>query len=806
MQTLARDVRYAVRMLMRSRSFTMIAVVTLALGIGANTAIFSIVYTVLLKPLPYEQSDRLMMLWGNTSRNRGGAASAADFLDWRKSSRTFEEMSAVNFSRLTMTGRGEPVTIPGARVNAQFFKLMRVAPALGRTFTTAEDRAGGARAIVLSQHAWQTRFSSDPKIIGRTVVLDGNPYTVVGVMPAGFDFPAVVLDQAVEYWVPLQFDEARADRGGHFLAVVGRLRDGVQLPTAQAEINTIAARLEQQYPDINTNWVVNVIPIQEQIVGDVRTALYVLIGAVGFVLLIACANVANLLLARAAGRARELAVRAALGASRRQLLQQLLTESVVLSVIGAVLGLILASWALALASSMTAAWIPRASEIAIDVPVLAFTVATAVLTGMLFGVAPGLHVTRTVLSETLKGGARSTGTPGQQRLRAAFVVGEIALAFVLLIGAGLLIRSFQQMQNIRPGFEPDQTLTAVMALPQARYTDLPKQVAFTSGLLARLRATGSVRSAALSSFIPMDGKENLLVFSIDGQAEPPPGQRRLAQFRVVSDGFFETLHVPLRRGRTFTAGDVDGAPRVAIVSQLLADKYFPATDPIGQRVTLDDPGDQRQWFTVVGVVDDVRFREMTRKPMPLLYMPAGQVQFPEFTLVARTAGDPMAVAPSVRAVVRSLDPAMPVNGVRTLEQVVSSSMAGARFRTRLLACFALIALLLSAIGVYGVMSYSVEQRSQEMGLRMALGARPSDVLRLVTGHGVRLAAVGIVLGLAAAFWVTRLLESLLFGVSTTDPVTFGSIAVLLGGVALLASVIPARRATRADPMAVLRTE
>jgi putative ABC transport system permease protein len=806
MQTLARDVRYAVRMLMRSRSFTFIAVLTLALGIGANTAIFSIVYTMLLEPLPYEQSDRLMMLWANTSRNRGGAASPADFLDWRKSGQAFEDMSAINFSRLTMTGRGEPATIAGAQVNAQFFELLRVEAAVGRTFTAAEDRAGAARVMVLSHRAWQTRFSSDPRTVGRAITLDGNPYTIVGVMPAGFDFPAVVLDNPVEYWVPIQFDEARATRGGHFLRVIGRLRDGVPLATAQAQMDTIARRLQQQHPDTNTNWIVNVVPLREDVVGNLRTALYVLVGAVGFVLLIACANVANLLLARATGRARELAVRAALGAGRRQLLQQLLTESVVLSLAGAVLGLILAAWALAFASNMTAAWIPRASEVAINVPVLIFTFATALVTGVLFGVAPGLHVTRTVLSETLKGAGRSTGTPGQQRLRTVLVVGEIALAFVLLIGAGLLIRSFQQMQSIRPGFAPDQTLTAVLSLPEMRYTDLPKQAGFVSQLLARLRGTGNIRSAALSSFIPMDGKENMLVFSVDGQVEPPPGQRRLAQFRVVSDGFFETLQVPLRRGRTFTAADVDGAPRVAVVSQLLAKKYFPGTDPVGQRITLDDPGPERQWFTVVGVVDDVRFREMTSEPMPLLYMSAGQVQFPEFTLVARTGVDPMSLVPSVRAVVRSLDPALPLNDVRTLEEVVAGSMAGARYRTRLLAAFALIALLLSAVGVYGVMSYSVEQRSQEMGLRMALGARPADVLRLVTGHGVRIAAGGIVLGLAAAFWMTRLLESLLFGVSATDPVTFGAIAVLLGGVALVASAIPAHRATRADPMVVLRTE
>jgi putative ABC transport system permease protein len=528
---------------------------------------------------------------------------------------------------------------------------------------------------------------------------------------------------------------------------------------------------------------------------------------VAFVLLIACANVANLLLARATGRAKELAVRAALGAGQWRLLRQLLTESVVLSLAGAILGIILSAWALDFAASMTAAWLPRASEIGIDLPVLAFTAGAALLTGIVFGLAPSIHVSRAALAETLKSNGRGTVSSGQKGLRTVFVVAEVALAFVLLIGAGLLVRSFQQMQSIRPGFQPDQTITAVLALPESRYTDIAKQEAFTAPLLERVRRVPQVRSAALASFIPFDGKETLLTFEVSGEPSPPPASRRLAQWRVVSDGFFETLGIPLLKGRTFSRADTSSSLKVAVIGRSLADKYFASKDPIGQRVTLDDVADEKaQWFTVVGVVDDVRFRRLTVAPRPQLYFAASQQQFPEFTLVAKTGPDPFAVVTSIRGIVRGLDGAIPLNDVRTMEQVVSGSVAGERFRTNLLVTFALIALLLSAIGVYGVMSYSVEQRTPEMGLRMALGASPRDVLRLVAGHGMRLALAGIVLGVVAAFWVTRLLASLLFGVSATDPVTFGSIATLLLAVAALASYIPARRATRTDPMVALRTE
>jgi putative ABC transport system permease protein len=439
--------------------------------------------------------------------------------------------------------------------------------------------------------------------------------------------------------------------------------------------------------------------------------------------------------------------------------------------------------------------------------VLLFTVGAALITGIVFGLAPGLHVTRSELNDTLKSGGRSTGTSGQQRLRTAFVVTEVALAFVLLIAAGLLIRSFQQLQNVRPGFEPDSMITAVLSLPEARYARLPSQATFASQLLSRVRSVNGVRSAALASFVPFDGKETLLTFEIQGEPASRPGDRRLAQWRVVSDGFFETMGVPLVRGRSFSPRDTEAAPRVAVISTSLARRFFGSKDPIGQRVTLDElTNPEAAWFTVVGIVEDVRYRSLDTEPSPLLYYPASQQQFPEFTLVARTAGDPMAIVPTVRAMVRAVDPVMPLQDVRTMDQVISSSMAGARFRTSLLVALALIALVLAAVGVYGVMSYSVEQRTQEMGLRMALGASPRDVLRLVTGHGVRLAIAGIVLGGFFAWALTRVLASVLFGVTPTDPLTFGTIAVLLAAVASLASYIPARRATRADPMLVLRTE
>ena len=811
MSSLTQDLRYAARVLLKSPAFTAVALATLALGIGVNTAIYSIVYTVLLKPLPYEAPERLVMLWGNsdTSRSRSGAASPADFLDWRSENTAFEDLAAINRAQAAYTGGGEPVRLEGAQASAGLFRILRVAPALGRVYTEQEDAPGAPLVVVLSDALWRERFDADPRLIGRPVTLDGEKRTVVGIMPPGFDFPRVATGAPVQFWMPFQWDRARAPRGGHYLGVVGRLRNGVTLAGAQAQMDAIAARLQKQYPETNTNWGIDLFSLHDEVVGDVGTALFVLVGAVTFVLLIACANVANLQLARASGRARELAVRAAVGAGQWRLLRQLLTESIVLSLAGSLLGVLLAAWTLEFASSMMAAWLPRAWEIGINAPVLAFTVVTALVTGVLFGIAPALHVTGVgAIGSTLKSGGRTTGSRGQQHLRTAFVVGEVALAFVLLIGAGLLLRSLQQLQNVRPGFQPDQTLTAVMSLPDARYPDIARQSPFTTTLLERVRRLPEIRSAALASFIPFDGKEALLLFDVDGEPQRRPGEGRLAQWRVVSDGFFETMGVPLLKGRTFKPSDTMAAPGVAVVSATLVKRFFPEKDPIGQRVTLDGLNGEQppQWFTIVGVVDDVRFRRLTDPAMPVLYYPVAQQAFPEFTLVARAGGDPMAAVPSLRGIVRSLDASLPLTDVRTMDEVVSTSIAAARFRTTLLASFAVVALLLAAIGVYGVMSYSVEQRSQEMGLRMALGASPRNVLTLVTAHGVRLALAGILLGLVAAYAVTRVLESLLFGVSTTDPVTFAGIAVLLAAVASLAAYIPARRATRTDPMAVLRAE
>jgi putative ABC transport system permease protein len=680
-------------------------------------------------------------------------------------------------------------------------------PAIGRPFTAEEDKAGAPRVLVMSDRLWTDRFGRDERIVGRTVTLDGQPFTVIGVMPKGFDFPRVMIGQPVDVWLPFRFDEAKAERGGHFLGVVGRLRDGVLLAGAQAQMDTIAHRLQQQYPDTNTNWLVNLFSLHDEVVGNVRTALMVLVGAVGFVLLIACANVANLLLARATGRAKELAVRAALGAGQGRLVRQLLTESVVLSFAGALLGVILAAWGLDLAASMASAWLPRSWEVGVNLPVLVFTAGAAIFTGIVFGLAPSIHVTRAALAHTLKTTGRGTVSSGHQRLRTVFVVAEVALAFVLLIGAGLLVRSFHQLAQVRPGFQPDQTMTAVVSLPDARYDTIQKQEGFTTPLLERVRRVPGVRAAALASFIPFDGKETLLTFEIAGEATPPPANRRLAQWRVVSDGFFETLGIPVLKGRAFTTADTSASPKVAVIGRALAKKYFGSKDPIGQRVTLDEQASPTAtWFTVVGIVDDVRYRRLSDAPRPQMYFPVSQQAFPEFTLVAKTGSDPFSIVATVRGIVRGLDAAIPLNDVRTLEQVVSSSMAGERFRTTLLVAFAVIALVLSTIGVYGVMSYSVEQRAPEMGLRMALGASPGDVLRLVAGQGLRLAVAGVVIGLVGAFWVTRLLASLLFGVSATDPATFGAIATLLIGVAALASYLPARRATRTDPMVVLRVD
>ena len=808
MTTLLQDLRYGTRSLLKTPGLALTAVAALALGIGANTAIFSVVDAVLLRPMPYARPEHLLMLWQNDT-NRSVPrewVSPANFLDWKRDTRTFESLAAFRDRSYDLTGSAEPERIDGQWVSASLFPTLGVKPLYGRVFLEEEDRPGAAQVAVLSHRLWQRRFGSDPGIVGKPITLNGQSVTVVGIMPPGFRFPG----SDDELWMPLAFDDQMAGlRHSLMLRVVGRLAPGATVAQARAEMDTIGGRLEKAYPDANTGMGITLIPLQEEMVGEVRTALLILLGAVAFVLLIACANVANLLLSRAAARHKEMAIRASLGAGRARLLRQLLTESVMLSLVGGVLGALLALWGVDLLQLSIPADVPRFRPIVVDARVLLFTLGVSVLTGLLFGVLPALDSSRLDLNEALRDGTR--GTPGRARGRARdlLVVGEIGVAFVLLIGAGLLIRSFGRIRELDPGFRTDRVLTLRMGIPRAKYGELPKRMAFYRQLLDRVGALPGVRSSGLISFLPLTFTGGSYSYTIEGRPPAPSGQEPFAVYRLVSSDLLRSLGVPLRRGRGFTEQDDEKAPRVAIISESLARRDFPGEDPIGRRIALGVGGPEDELLLIVGIAGDVRHFELDRDPRPALYVPYAQES--EFwlaphDLVVRAQADPLALAAAVREAIRSIDPEQTVSNVRTMEAVMSEAVARRRFSTLLLGAFAGVAVLLAALGTYGVIAHSVARRTQEIGIRMALGARPIDVLRMVLGQGTRLAILGAVLGVVCALALTRLMGSLLFGVSPTDPMTFFLTALVLPAIAVLASFVPARRATRVDPMIALRCE
>jgi putative ABC transport system permease protein len=803
------DLRYALRVLFRQPGFAIVAALTLAIGIGANTAIFSIVNAVLLRPLPFANPDSLVVLWSNTRAERGGAASPDDFLDFRRDQRSFTDIAALANSSATLTSRGaEAERLRGMRVSAGLLSILGVSPRLGRDFLADEDTPGGQRVALLSHGLWERRFAADPSLVGKTLNLDGEAHTVIGVMPEGFDFPVGFASiQPPDFWQPLRLDPAQPNRGAHFLRVVGRLKSGVTMAAAQAEMTAIARRLEQQHPLTNTNWGLWVFPLHEEYAGDVRQPLLVLLAAVGCVLLIACANVANLLLARATARSKELSVRVALGAGRGRLIRQLLTESLLLAGIGGLLGLGIATWSLELVPALAGDSLPRAATIGVDLRALAFTAGAVLLTGILFGLAPAWQIARSAIADSLRASSRSTGaTPGTHKLRAGLVVGEVALAFVLLVGAGLMIRSFQQLESVRPGFSPERIMSAQLALPDALYQEEPRRTDLVGRYLEHLRAVPGVQTAAVTTLLPMARQDALLVFSVEGRPDEGPGRWPISRVSTVSDQYFETLSIPLVRGRYLDARDQPGTEGAAVISRTLARRFFKDQDPLGQRVKLAPPQDDSPWLTIVGVVDDVRHRNLAQAVEPLLYTAYAHAPTANMNVVVRGDLAPAELGSALTRELAAIDRNLALVNVRTMEAVVSMSLASERFRTRLLGAFALIALLLAAIGVYGVMAYSVEQRSQEMGLRMALGAEPRHVIRLVAGQGLALIGLGLLIGVAAAVALTRLVASLLYETSPTDPVTFVAIAALLLSAAAAATYVPARRATRADPMIVLRTE
>jgi putative ABC transport system permease protein len=807
MGTLWQDVRFGLRLMAKKPGFTFVGVLALALGIGANTAIFSVVNAVLLRPLPYKNSERLVWIWETNPASdiKEEPASMPNFNDWRTQNQSFEGLAGFTNAAVTLTGENEPERIPGSIVTASFFSVIGTQPIMGRSFTEEENGPKGARVVILSHGLWQRRFGGNPKIIGQTVTLNASPYEIVGIMPPGFKDPMPASRKAPELWIPLPMNFENAVRRSDFLSVVGRLKPNVTIEQARAEMKTITGRLEQQYPDTNTGWGTLIIPLQDRVIGDVRPAIWVIVGVVGFLLLIACANVANLLLARSAARQQEIAVRRALGAGRFRLVRQFLTESILLALAGGVLGSLLAMWGVEFLVRLGPGNIPRLDEVRLSWQVLLFTLGISVLTGIIFGLIPALHATNPNLTESLKEGGRSSteGVRGA-RLRNSLVVAEIAIALVLLVGAGLMIKSFARLQGVDPGFRPERILAVDLALPTAKYKEAAQQTAFMDQLVGRVQQLPGVEKAAAVTALPFTGGA-VLAFSVEGRPAPPPSQEPDAEYRVVTPQYFETLGISLVRGSLFTQEHSGNAPAVAVINETLARKVFPGEDPIGKRINLGNP-ETSPWRTIIGIVRDVHQKALDEAPYPQMYAPYAQFPSRGMTLIARTSSDPSALAPAIRNELSAMDKDQPLYNVRTMEQVMSESIARQRFSMLLIAIFAGVGLVLASVGIYGVMSYVVAQRTHEIGVRMALGASAQDVLKMVVRQGMILALIGTGLGLGAAFLLSRLITSLLFNVSATDPLTYALISSLLIGVALLACYIPARRATRVDPMTALRYE
>src|SRR2546427_10835518 len=811
MESLITDLRYGIRSLLQQPGFTAIAVVTLTLGIGANTAIFSVVNTLLLRPLPFTDPDRLVQVWeANIKRGRNTMeVSYPNFADWRNQNQVFEQMAAYSDKTFNLTGTAEPEQVQGAIVSPSLFPLLGIKPVLGRVLLPEEDHPNKVFSAVMSERLWRRRFNSDPRIIGQTIRLNSESFTVVGVVPNigdVFDLPT-----DTEVWIPISHSVGFNNRDGHYLDVLARLKPGVMRAQAQANMDTIASALAVQYPDSNTDHGVRLVSLQEQIVGDFRLALLVLLGAVAFVLLIASANVANMLLARAASRQKEIAVRTALGAGRFRLIRQLLTESLLLSLIGGAIGLLLALWGVYLLVAFGPADLPRAKEVALDGRVLTFTLAVSLLTGIIFGLVPALQASRLDLNEALKESGRSaTGRAGHRRLRSLLVVCEIALSLVLLVGAGLLMRSFLKLQAVNPGFNPNNVLTMKVSLHGPNYQKVGPIIAFHDQLLEKIKTLPGVQAVATRSHVPIaadDGYANLS-FAIEGRL-PDAANRLTAFYNAVSPDYFQTMEIPVLKGRPFEARDDRKSQSVIIINETLARRYFPGEDPIGRRMTLNDEDPKEEdWATIVGVVRDTKPRavDLTASAVPEMYMPFAQQPESSTALMIRTTNNPASVAAAVRHEVQTLDKTQLVHSVRTLDSVMSEAVATPRFRTSLLGVFAFVALILAMVGIYGVMSYAVTQRTHEIGIRIALGARAADVLKLIVRNGMGPVLLGVALGLAGAVGLTRLMVSFLFGVTPTDALTLATVSVGLILVALIACCISARRATRIDPLVALRYE
>jgi putative ABC transport system permease protein len=802
MDSLMKDVRYGIRMLTRNPAFTAVAVIALALGIGANAAIFSVVNAVLLRPLPFADPDRLMVLRETKlPQFPEFSVAPANFMEWQKQNTVFERMAAFQNSAYNLIGVGEPERLQGMRVSDGFLAMLGVQPARGRDFLPEEDQPGHNQVVIISDGLWQRRFGGDPNILNQAITLNGNSYTVVGIMPADFRFGG----SATDIWSPTAFDaKAAQQHGSHYVAVIGRLRPGVSVEQARAEMSAIAERLAAQYPDQLAGWNVKVVPMLEFTVRSIKLALYVLMGAVLFVLLIACVNVANLLLARAASRQKEVAIRTALGAGRRRIVRQLLTESVILAIVGGTVGLFLAIWGKDVLLALAPEDLPRVREASLDARVLVFTIGITLLTGVIFGLVPALQASKPNLNETLKDAGRGSTEGGRRHLlRSILVVVEVATALVLLVAAGLMIKSFWRLQHVDPGFNSDHALMAKVALPSKKYATPEQQIAFFNELLEKVSRLPGVEAAGASVVLPMDD-DYVLGFDVEGRP-PVPGEDESTNYYSVTPDYFKAMGIPLRQGRLFDDRDQKNSPRVIIINESMARRLFPDENPVGKRIYLTQ-GKEKIYREVVGVVGDVKQYGLDQTTPLESYEPFAQQPFNAMALVVRAGGDPTQLSAAIRGEVLSIDKEQPVSSIKPLTALVSSSISQQRFAMLLLGVLAAVALLLAAVGIYGVMSYSVTQRTHEIGIRLALGASSRDILRLVVGHGLMLTLVGVVAGLGAAFLLMKIMATLLFGVSATDFATFVIFSASLTVVALAACLVPARRALRVDPMVALRYE
>ncbi len=812
MQSLVQDLRYAIRHLLKNPAFTLVAVIALALGIGANTAIFSVVYGVLLRPLPYAEPERLTLLW--TKLDKIGLeqnwVSEPEVLDFREQSQLFESFGVFTDTTMILTGDGEPEQLSSAQVSANFFSVLGTPVQAGRDFAPEEEKPGAARVAVLSHGFWQRRFGGDPAILGSTIRLSGNPTTVIGILPQSF---ALMLPKDahaatdIDVWLPYAVDYAQQERGSHGLTVIARMKPGVTLAQAQEEMNAIAAHLYPLYYT-TTGFEVKVVSLHGDIVKKMRPALLVLLVAVGFVLLIACANVANLLLARAATREREIAMRAALGAGRSRLIRQLLTESLFLAILGGALGLVLAVWGIDVLLSLAPPDLPRIGDVRVNLGVLLFTLAATTVTGLLFGLVPALRASKINLTTALKDGGRGVaGNLTSQRLRSLIVIAEIALSLVLLVGAGLMMRSFLRLNQVDPGFDAHNLLTMKVSLPRAKYKEGAQAINFYQQLIEKIQALPGIESAAAISQLPLSNDYWSGTLTFDGvTANAERGNQASFEVdqRTITPEYFTTMKTPLIEGRFFTAHDLRDEPRAAIIDETLARRLWPNASPIGRRLTFGQFPDKPDfWIEIVGVVKHIRHHNLEADLSEQVYYPT---PFSRMTLAIRTTSEPQNFVASVRQAVQSLDPDQPIYHIRTMDELMARALAPARFTLLLLVLFAAVAAVLAMVGIYGVMAHNVAQRTPEIGVRMALGAQRGDVLRMVVWQGMKLALPGVGIGIVAASLLTSLMETLLFGISATDPLTFAVIALILMIVALAACFVPARRATKIDPMIALHYE